>query len=89
MTEIFHLLKKKTGVVHCPRNWIQILVTAGPSNRFTVIYMEQDNFKYFGDVERYMKKTGDFKITKNMWLQLNADDLTSYVCVSTQYYSCG
>lgn len=69
--------KKKTAVVHCPRDWIEVLVSARPSNPFTVIYMDQADFKDFSVVEKGLKKTADLKITEYLWLQLNADDPTS------------
>lgn len=69
--------KKNTASVYCPFDWVEVLVTARPSNPFTVIYMDQSDFKDFSVAEQHMKKTGGLKITEYMWLQLHADDPTT------------
>lgn len=86
--------KKKTSMVHHPKQWIEVIANARPSKSFCVCEMNTNDFKDLTPIESSLKKDPELKITSYVWIQISSDDPTTIrvrrshnILQPWQYYS--
>lgn len=65
---------KKAFSVMVPEEWKYVVADACATRPFEVIEMEQKDFKDLNNIDKFIKRDPNLKITQNMWLQISSDD---------------
>lgn len=67
---------KKTAKVMVPLEWKDVIAEACINSPFSIVFMKQEDFKNFDELEKLMNKTIT-KITDAMWIKLSWDNPTT------------
>lgn len=69
--------RKKMQSVMVPSEWKYVIAEAKLNKPFTIVEMDQHDFKVFSPLESSIKKPQKLKITKVMWIQFTHDDVST------------